>query len=298
MKHTTVLLRESILGLNLQSGSSFVDATLGMGGHSAAVCKELAGEVTIYGFDNDSDALAHAKEVLEAAGCTPKLFNENFRKVNEVLIKNGVEGVEGVLFDLGVSSYQIDDSGRGFTFKKDEPLSMTMGRDPKAYPFTAEDVVNEWEEESIANVIYAYGEERYARRIAKGIVDARKVAPITTTQALVEIISRSVPANYRHGKIHPATRTFQALRIVVNDELGALREGLEAAWQILHPGGRIAAISFHSLEDREVKQFMRKKIDDGEGKGITKKPIIPSSEETKDNPRARSAKLRIIEKTS
>ncbi len=297
MKHETVLLRESILGLNLKSGARFVDATLGMGGHSAEVCRELNGNVSIYGFDNDTDALAHAKKILEKAGCTPTLFHDNFRNVDDVLTKNGVDAVEGVLFDLGVSSYQIDDSGRGFTFKKDEPLAMTMNKEKDKHVFTAMDVVNEWEEESIANIIFAYGEERYSRRIAKAIVAARKKAPIVTTFDLVDVISSAVPAAYRHGKIHPATRTFQALRIVVNDELGALKQGLEAAWSILRPGGRIAAISFHSLEDREVKQFMKKKVDAGEGKGITKKPIVPELTETKGNPRARSAKLRIIEKT-
>jgi 16S rRNA (cytosine1402-N4)-methyltransferase len=296
MEHIPVLLSESLKGLSLSKGATFIDATLGLGGHSLAICKELAGKVAIYGFDEDRDALMHAEGVLRKAGCETKTFNKNFRTIKETLGESKVADVDGVLFDLGVSSYQIDESGRGFTFKKDEPLKMTLGKNKKNYVFNALDVVNEWEEESIANVIFAYGEEKYSRRIARAIVEKRLEKPIKTTGELAEVIKNAVPASYRHGRIHPATRTFQAFRIVVNDELGALREGLQGAWQVLRPGGRLAVISFHSLEDREVKQFMKLKGSLKEGLLINKKPIEASDEELKNNKRARSAKLRIIEK--
>jgi len=296
MQHIPVLLSESLKGLSLSPGSTFIDATLGLGGHSLAICKELGGRVSIYGFDEDSDALTHAEAILKKAGCFTKTFNKNFRTIKETLKESGVANVDGVLFDLGVSSYQIDESGRGFTFRKNEPLKMTLGKNSKNYIFNALDVVNEWEEESIANVIFAYGEEKYSRRIASAIIDAREKKPIKTTGDLAEIIGRAVPASYRHGRIHPATRTFQALRIVVNDELGALRVGLVGAWEVLRLGGRLAVISFHSLEDREVKQFMKLKSSLSEGLLINKKPIEAGEEELKGNTRARSAKLRIIEK--
>jgi 16S rRNA (cytosine1402-N4)-methyltransferase len=215
--------------------------------------------------------------------------------MDEELGKLGITVIDGVAFDLGFSSMQIEESGRGFSFLKDEPLSMALQSDPKHVAFTAEDIVNGWDESDIANVIFGYGEERYARRIAQALVEARETQKITTTGQLVEIIKDAVPGRYKTGAIHPATRTFQALRIAVNDELNALKEGLQKAYDLLAPSKRMAVVSFHSLEDRIVKEFSKEKEADGATR-ITKKPIVPTSDEVRTNPRSRSAKLRILEK--
>jgi 16S rRNA (cytosine1402-N4)-methyltransferase len=208
------------------------------------------------------------------------------------------------MLDLGLSSDQFETSGRGFSFQKNEPLLMTFKENLGPEDLTAKQIVNTWDEENIADIIYGYGEERYSRKIAKGIVGARAVKPIETTFDLVEIIKNSTPSRYAHGKIHPATRTFQALRITVNDEINALKEGLEKGWERLAPGGRMAVISFHSIEDRIVKHFYKSKewMEKADGTSertaniITKKPITASHQEISENPRSRSAKLRIIEK--
>jgi 16S rRNA (cytosine1402-N4)-methyltransferase len=293
MAHTTVLLHESVDGLNLKQGSVFVDATLNAGGHSQLVLSQLDGNVRVIGIDVDADAIARAKTNIKTPNAT--FFQENFRNLDKVLDQAGVAHVDGILFDLGVSSDQIEESGRGFSFKTNEPLLMTMKKDPESTDITAYEIVNSWAEESIADIIYGYGEDRFARRIAKAIVAARATKPIETAEQLSEIVAGAIP-KFGFRKINPATKTFQAIRIAVNDELGALKEALPKAFNKLNPGGRIAIISFHSLEDRIVKRFFKEKSDAGEGKLITKKPIIPSAQETAENPRSRSAKLRIIEK--
>ncbi len=310
MAHISVLLHESIEGLDIHDGDIFVDGTLGDGGHSAEVIRKFGNKVTVVGIDRDQDAINRVTERFAAeitAGQnsgSQKVFLKqgNFRDVASVLESVGFTHAQRFLFDIGISSRQFEESGRGFSFKKDEPLLMTFEKDKRAENggtgVTAREVVNEWQEENLAQIIYGFGEERHSRKIAKGIVEARGKAPIETTGELVEIIKNSTPFYYHHGKIHPATRTFQAIRIAVNDELGAITEGLKSAWKLLTPGGRIAVISFHSLEDRIVKQYFNELKIEGIGKVITKKPITASEEELEANPRSRSAKLRIIEKVS
>jgi 16S rRNA (cytosine1402-N4)-methyltransferase len=268
-----------------------------------------------------------------------RFFRKNFRTLKDTLteagVYKGVPCIDSILFDLGISSYEIDESGRGFTFQKDEPLSMTFGTSSE-YPFTAYEIVNTWDEKTIADIIYAYGEDTYAKRIAKVIVEereARKKAVayeskdkqsieegirqrtigICTSKDLAELIKKAYPVHARFGRTHPATKTFQALRIAVNDELRSIQEALPQALELLKPGGRLAVISFHSLEDRIVKQFFKEKmggtsdeVDEvyggykpsgvAEVKAITKKPITPSEHEISENPRSRSSKLRIVEK--
>lgn len=299
--HKTVLLHEAIEGLLApqKAGNQklvVVDGTFGGGGHSMEICKKYP-NVKIIAIDQDEEALKRGEDIFKKGGCRISFFNVNFRNLDGVLEKEKEKEVDGILLDLGLSSDQLESSGRGFSFMKDEPLLMTMRENPSSEDVTAIDVVNTWEEESLADIIYGYGEERFARRIARGIVEARKVTKITTTGELVKVISDSVPAVYRKGRIHFATRTFQAIRIAVNDELGALSEGLEKGFQALKVGGRMSVITFHSLEDRIVKRFNKEKEKDGLVKLINKKPITPSQEEIKNNPRSRSAKLRIIEKT-
>lgn len=293
--HVPVLLQEVIDGLTLTHGDTVVDATVGGGGYTRALCEQVGKNGVVVGFDQDGDAIARAKEALADVSCTLRLIHANFRMMDAELAKLGVEEIQGAAFDLGFSSMQIEDSGRGFSFLSDEPLLMTLSNRPEAVPFTARDIINSWSEEDIANVIFGYGEERYARRIARGIVAARQHQPIETAQQLVAVIKDVVPGRYRTGAIHPATRTFQALRIAVNDELNALKEGLEKAFTLLAPGKRLAVVSFHSLEDRIVKEFSKEKEKEGAMR-ITKKPIIPSDDEIQTNPRSRSAKLRIIQK--
>ena len=211
------------------------------------------------------------------------------------LEKRGITKITKALFDLGWSSYQLD-SGRGFSFSRDEPLLMTYSKEGALV--TAATIVNEWQESTIADIIYGFGEERYSRKIAKAIVERRQKKPFTTSAELAEFIKTVVPPPYAHGRIHPATRTFQALRMAVNDELGALHAGIRSAFEMLGPGGRIAVISFHSVEDRAVKHLFASLEKNGVGKRLTKKPIVASADELKSNPRARSAKLRVIEKVS
>ena len=286
--HKSVLLKETIDGLNLVDGATLLDATFGGGGHSLEVCKRYK-NIKIIALDEDARALE--RSLSKFKGENVVALNKNFRDIGSLN-----EKVDGIIFDLGISSDQLEISGRGFTFTKDEPLLMTMKENPTDEDLTAKEIVNTWEEKNIADVIYGYGEERFSRRIARGIVDARKKNEIKTTFELVSIIGNSVPAGYRRGKIHFATRTFQALRIAVNDELRALEAGLSGGLEILKSGGRMSVISFHSLEDRIVKNFSRSKQKDGKLKIINKKPIIASKEELILNKRSRSAKLRILEK--
>lgn len=289
--HKSVLLKESIEGLNLTAGTTVIDGTFGGGGHSEVICEAKPAKLIV--FDQDQEALARGKEKLKDTDCKIEFVHENFRNMNK-FVKAG--SVDGILLDLGLSSDQLDVSGRGFSFKRDEPLLMTMMAHPSEELLTARDVVNTWSEENLADIIYGYGEERYARRIARGIKEARENGEIKTTFDLVKIIEASVPASYRRGRIHPATKTFQAIRMAVNDELGSLEAGLRNGFDLLGKGGRFAVITFHSLEDRIVKKFFKAQVELGEAKLINKKPIIAKEAEIKQNPRSRSAKLRILEK--
>jgi 16S rRNA (cytosine1402-N4)-methyltransferase len=204
--------------------------------------------------------------------------------------------VDRILLDIGLSSNQFEDSGRGFSFQKDEPLIMSFKKDLKETDLTAKEILNTWDRENIEAILKGYGEEQFAWKISKAIVERREQKPIETTFELVDIVKSATPKFYHHRKIHPATKTFQALRITVNDEIESLKDGINKGFNILNKDGRIAVISFHSLEDRIVKQFFREMEDSGVGKRITKKPILPSEEEIRENPRSRSAKLRILEK--
>ena len=293
-KHTTVLLKEATDALAIKKDGVYVDATLGAHGHGACIVEALGPKGVYIGIDADPTAVRGAKESLRASA-TVKLVVGNFREINLLVEKEGITQVDGVLADLGWRMEQFSGNGKGFSFQVDEPLVMTFG-DEGSYPFTAHDIVNTWDEENIESVLTGYGEERYAWRIAKGIVEAREQGDIQTTFALKAVIESSIPAHYRHGKINPSTRTFQALRIAVNDELGALDALIKGAFEILKPNGRIAIITFHSLEDRIVKHTFRNFAHDHLGTLVTKKPILPTREEMNSNKRARSAKLRIFEK--
>lgn len=292
--HVPVLLQEVLQSLAPDASDTVVDATLGGGGHARELVKKLGAGGTFIGIDADGAALTRARSIFSNHGPpTIHLVQSNFRHLNDVLSSLGISKINKALFDLGWSSYQLT-AGRGFSFLADEPLLMTYADSPRPHALTAEIAVNTWAEKSLADVIYGWGEERNARRIARAIVETRGKTPVRTSRQLAEIIEQVVP---RKGKIHPATRTFQALRIAVNDEFGAIREGLNAAWQHLVPGGRIAVITFHSIEDREVKMVTREWEKNDEAKRLTKSPIVPSREEMRTNPRARSAKLRVLEKT-
>jgi len=294
--HKSVLLNESIEALALESGETVVDCTLGAGGHTEEICRRFGGDVKIIALDLDQDALDRSKHRLTDMGCDVSFKISNFRKIDSVLKEMDILEVDAFLLDLGFSSDQIENSGRGFSFQKDEPLIMTLKRDITDGDITADMIINSWSEETIANILYGYGNEGFSRRIAREIVETREKNPIKTTTDLVNTIEKAVPSFYKRGRIHPATKTFQALRIAVNDELGALEEFLEVGFKHLRSGGRMAVISFHSLEDRIVKNFFKKKKEEKEGLVLTKKPVIPKDDEIKENPRSRSAKLRIIQK--
>lgn len=302
MPHTThqsVLLREAVDALASTPDATVIDATLGSGGHFSAIVEKLGESGRALGIDVDPLAVRRAQERF-AGDARIQCAVGNFRHIADVAAEHGISAADSILADLGWRSEQFsgnaqDGGGKGFSFSADEPLFMTLG-DPAAYPFTAGDIVQSWSAEDIENVLRAYGEERFARRIARAIVERRAEMPIETAAALAEVVSHAVPGWYRHRKVHPATKTFQALRIAVNDELDALREFIEGAYGLLNPGGRLALISFHSIEDRIVKQAFRAYADAGRGRRITKKPIVPSATEVGSNPRARSAKLRILEK--
>ncbi|MDO8492739.1 MAG: 16S rRNA (cytosine(1402)-N(4))-methyltransferase RsmH [bacterium] len=291
--HKPVLLNEVIDCLCIQKGDIVLDATINGGGHSSAIADRFGKSIQIIGLDADAGALLRAKQNISG---NPILLNYNFRRLDEALAEVKTPKVNRIIFDLGLSSDQLEQSGRGFSFQKDEPLLMTFDKDGVGNGFNAGDIVNKWEAENIATIIKSYGEERYAKRIADAIVLNRAMKPITTSKQLAEIIKYAVPVKDRYRRVHPATKTFQALRIAVNDELEALKEGLAKAHEHLERNGRLAVISFHSLEDRIVKHFMREKVNARQAIAISKKPITASSKEVTDNPRSRSAKLRIIEK--
>ncbi|OHA47238.1 MAG: 16S rRNA (cytosine(1402)-N(4))-methyltransferase [Candidatus Taylorbacteria bacterium RIFOXYD2_FULL_36_9] len=296
MIHESVLLKETVDGLNLKAGDTLFDGTLGGGGHSVLVAEKFGPKVKIIAVDKDSEALKRAEVRLKNVGADYSLTLSDFRNMDKVLAEQKVEKVQGIILDLGLSSNQLDESGRGFSFQKEEPLFMTFVKPEENPVVTAQTILNEWGEQTLADIIYGYADERYAKRIAKKIVEARKEKEIKTTAELVEIMRQAVPAGYRKGKTHFATKTFQAIRMAVNDEMEALKDGLRKGFDCLSTGGRMSIISFHSGEDRIVKNFFRDKIKEKKAILINKKPIIASKEEIIKNPRSRSAKLRIIEK--
>jgi 16S rRNA (cytosine1402-N4)-methyltransferase len=279
--HIPVLSQEVITGLNIQPGGNYLDLTVGGGGHSRLIL-ETAEDVKVTCVDQDEDALKAAKENLSEFGDRVKFIHSNF--ANYQFLESTYDGI---LADLGVSSYHLDHPERGFSFRNTANLDMRMNQQQS---LTAGDIINEWDEKELADIFFKYGEERLSRRIARRIVEKR---PFDTTTELANAIAYSVPPKYRHGRIHPATRVFQALRIAVNDELKVLETLIEKAPTALIPGGRIAIISFHSLEDRPVKHGLR---NSPSLRILTKKPIIATEAEIKENPRSRSAKLRIAEK--
>jgi 16S rRNA (cytosine1402-N4)-methyltransferase len=290
VSHYPVLLHETVNSLDIAPGDIVVDGTFGGGGHSTVIAQQLAGTGKLICVDLDEAAQQRFTE--KFAGTKNVIFvHANFKDTEKILEAAQVTSVNKVMLDLGTSAFQLLADTRGFSFQSDAPLAMTFSEQGSHTGFTAADIVNTWEESSIADIIYGYGEETAARKIAKAIVAARaEEAAITTSRQLADVIAQAMP---RRGRIHPATKTFQALRIATNDELGTLTEAMNAWWQRLQPHGRLSIITFHSLEDRIVKQWMKSQTD---GTTITKKPIAPSLQEINLNPRSRSAKLRTIEK--
>ena len=296
MTHIPVLRDESIDGLAIKSGDVVVDGTLGGGGHTFEIIRRFGSGVKIIGLDFDSDAIDRAKALVGELPHDTVFRTIGFQDMDKVLDELNLIHVDRILLDLGLSSFQLEIAGRGFSFMKDEPLLMTMKKDPTEEDLTARDIVNTWEEKTLADIIYGFGEEKYSRKIAKAIVEARKEKDIETTFDLVKIIDSAVGRSYRGLKIHPSTRTFQALRIATNSELTNLERVIEKGFGRLAIGGRMAIITFHSLEDRIVKRAYVEIKQKGYANIITKKPIIPTRDEIINNPRSRSAKLRIIEK--
>lgn len=305
--HKSVLLEECIQGLNLRPDGIYLDGTLGGAGHSSQIVQRLT-TGRLIGVDRDQVALNAASQRLEPWKDRVTLVHSNFKEINSILDGLGIAGVDGMLFDLGVSSPQLDDGQRGFSYMSDAPLDMRMNREDR---LTAYEVVNLWSREELRRILYEYGEERYAPQIAAAIDRKRQIAPIETTLQLVDVIRSALPAQALREKQHPAKRSFQAIRIAVNDELGSVREMLEEAIPRLNPGGRLAVITFHSLEDRIVKSAMAAAAKGctcppefpvcicgktPQVKLITRKPIVSGAAELEENPRARSAKLRICEK--
>lgn len=294
--HKAVLLEETINGLDLKPNNVVFDGTLGAGGHSEEIFKRFGSKIKIIATDRDSEAINRATVKICGDGCDFQAFLCDYRKIDSVLEKVGVKNVNGIILDLGLSSDQLDLSGRGFTFKNNEPLLMTFSNTAGEDQITAKMILNSWGEETLADIFYGYSDERYSRKIAKKIVEAREKKPIEMTDELVEIIKSAVPVSYEKGKKHFATKTFQAIRMAVNDEVEALKEGLRKSIDLLAPGGKIAIISFHSTEDRIVKDTFREWKEKGFGKQTNKKPISAGETELRENPRSRSAKLRIFKK--
>ncbi|MCF0149028.1 MAG: 16S rRNA (cytosine(1402)-N(4))-methyltransferase RsmH [Clostridium sp.] len=306
-KHVSVLLNECIEGLNIKENGIYVDGTLGGGGHSSEILKNLSDEGLLIGIDQDKDALKAASNRLQNYK-NVKYVHNNFYNIDSILNELEIEKIDGMLMDLGVSSYQLDTGDRGFSYMQDAPLDMRMNRDNQ---LSAYEVVNDYEEEEIYRIIRDYGEEKFAKRIAKFIVENREKKKIETTLELVEIIKAAIPAKARREGPHPAKRTFQAIRIEVNSELSILNKAIEDGVNRLNKGGRMAIITFHSLEDRIVKLKFKELATactcpkefpicvcggTAKVKIISRKAIDPSKEEVEENPRSRSAKLRVIER--
>mgnify|MGYP000764793312 FL=1 len=307
-QHKSVLLQECIDALNIRPDGIYLDGTLGGAGHSSQIARRLTEGGRLIGVDRDRTALAAAKERLAPYADRVTLVHSNFAEIDAILDSLGIPAVDGMLFDLGVSSPQLDDASRGFSYMADAPLDMRMDKDDV---LTAGEVVNTWPQGELRRILYDYGEERYAPQIAAAICRAREKAPVETTLELVDIIRSAMPAQALREKQHPAKRSFQAIRIAVNDELGAVSRMMQAAVGRLNPGGRLAVITFHSLEDRIVKSEMQQAA-----RGCTcppefpvcvcgkkprvrlvnRKPIVSGPAELEENPRARSAKLRVAEK--
>jgi 16S rRNA (cytosine1402-N4)-methyltransferase len=294
-QHFSVMHAEVLYWLRPRAAGIYLDCTVGYCGHALGILTTSAPSGIVLGIDRDIQAIEAGRKRLEQFADRAVLIQGNFVELKQLLNDRGIQEVHGALFDLGLSSPQIDDSSRGFSFQSNGPLDMRMDRNSGT---TAADIVNAADEVDLANMIYQFGEERYSRRIARAIVRARADRPFTTTSELVSVIESAVPAVYRHGRIHCATRTFQALRIIVNQELDHLDQALRDAADLLLPGGRLCAISFHSLEDRIVKQTYRALSfkTGGEWEILTKKPQLPTAEEIRHNPRSRSAKLRVIQR--
>lgn len=306
--HVPVLFDAVMEGLNIREGHVYADGTLGGAGHSSGICERLGSDGTLIGIDRDNDALAAASVRLKPYNCTKHLVHSNYSDIKLVLSELGISALDGALLDLGVSSFQLDNPERGFSYMHDAPLDMRMNEEDS---LTAEIVVNEYSEAELAGIIREYGEEKWAARIAQFIVKKRAEKTISSTYELVDVIKAAMPAAARREGPHPAKRTFQAIRIEVNDELGHLRRAVNDFVDVMAPGGRLAIISFHSLEDRIVKETFQQRLNPctcppelpmcvcgkrPEIKRVTHKPSIADAKELERNPRARSAKLRIIEK--
>ena len=306
--HVSVLLDETIEGLNINPDGIYFDGTLGGGGHSYEILKRLSGKGVLIGVDQDGDAIEAAGERLKEFDGQFQLVRSNYSEIETILSDLKISKVDGIVLDLGVSSYQIDNLERGFSYKEDAPLDMRMDQ---RQLLNAADVVNGYTEEQLIAMLRDYGEERFAKRIAQAIVEARYKKPIATTQELSDIVKEAVPTKYSVKKGHPAKKTFQAIRIEVNNELNILRQTLDKMIEHLNPGGRICVITFHSLEDRIVKLNFRNNENPctcppdfpvcvcgtkSKGKVITRKPIVPTDEEIESNKRAKSSKLRIFER--
>ncbi len=307
-KHVSVLLEECIKNLNIKDNGVYVDGTLGGAGHSSEIVKHLSENGLLIGIDQDENAIKAASEKLSSMADRVKLVRDNFSNINNILEDLEISGFDGLLLDLGVSSHQLDEAERGFSYMQDAELDMRMDNRKS---LTAKEVVNRYSEKELEDIIKMYGEEKWAKRIAKFIVDFRDDTEISTTHQLVDIIKKAIPKGARINGPHPAKRTFQAIRIEVNNELNIIKETIEDATQKLNTGGRICIITFHSLEDRIVKNTFKKLKNPCTcppefpickcGKKpmveiITRKPILPTDEEIDVNPRSRSAKLRVIEK--
>lgn len=307
-KHVSVLYEECLKGLDIKESGTYVDGTIGGGGHSFGICERLSEKGILIGIDQDIQALEASKVRLEKFKNKKYFVNDNYSNIKDIVRQLGISGIDGALLDIGVSSFQLDEKDRGFSYMNDAPLDMRMNTQSS---FNAFDVVNSYSESELTRIIHEYGEERWAKRIAKFIVDSRKNAPISTTGELVDIIKAAVPKGARRDGPHPAKRTFQAIRIEVNAELEHLKVAVKDFCDILKPGGRLAIISFHSLEDRIVKDYFQSRLNPCTcpkefpvcvcGKvsdmiKVTTKPVLPTEDEVNKNPRARSAKLRIIEK--
>ncbi|MCA9499591.1 MAG: 16S rRNA (cytosine(1402)-N(4))-methyltransferase RsmH [Nitrospira sp.] len=293
--HIPVLVEEICFWLNPLPGGIYVDCTVGIGGTSLKILEKSGKNARIIGLDRDYQAVALAKKALSEYETSVNIIHGNFTHIKDFVQKSGYEKVDGIVFDLGVSSLQLDQSERGFSFSLSGPLDMRMDQTQEV---TAADLVNHLPEKELADVIFEYGEERYSRRIARAIVQARSAGPIQTTQALVSVLEDALPYAYKKGRLHFATRTFQALRIWVNRELDLLEPALRDAIDLLKDGGRVCVVAFHSLEDRIVKHTFRSMAQREHQKVslLVKKPVIPNMLEIQQNPRARSAKLRVAER--
>lgn len=307
-KHYSVMLAETIEELHIRPDGIYVDGTLGGGGHAFEVCRRLSEQGHFYGIDQDEAAIQAAGERLSGFGDKVTIIRSNYCRMKEELKNRGVEKVDGIVLDLGVSSYQLDEAERGFTYREDAALDMRMDQRQEK---TARDIVNGYSEMDLYRVIRDYGEDKFAKNIAKHIVQAREKKPIETTGELVEVIKAAIPAKIRMQKGHPAKQTFQAIRIELNQELTVLRDSLDDMIELLNPGGRICIITFHSLEDRIVKTIFRKNENPctcpshfpvcvcgkvSKGRVVTKKPILPGEQELEENSRSKSAKLRVFER--